>query len=458
MIKDLLKYHRMPLILLISCCALYFSFAYDLDRSDFPKLLSLYLGISFLSWKLFQMERTNLKFLIAACVLFRLIFFLHSPGLSQDFYRFLWDGQLLLQGLNPYTSTPEELMAAAQVDFDHAARLITGMGSLSEGNHSNYPPLSQLLFAIAAVFTGKSILGGILVIRTFLLLAEVGIFYFGRKLLKNFGLPEDRIFWFLLNPLVIIELTGNLHFEGVMIFFLLWALWLLQKGKLISAALVFSLSVSIKLIPLLFLPLLIFYFSKNERKLAISKLLAFYALTAIFFLLSFAPFFSEELFLDYIHTTGLWFQKFEFNASIYYLLRWVGFLVKGYNIIGTLGLVLGSLVFAGILLIAGFLWKRKVTLNHVGETTIFSGLFAGICLYYFLATTVHPWYLTLPLILSIFTRFRFALVWSILVVFSYSAYSSMPVTENPWLLTAEYLIVYGYLINEVFSKKSSLTT
>ena len=66
MIKDLLKYNRMPLILLISCCALYFSFAYDLDRSDFPKLLSLYLGISFLSWKLYQMERTNLKFLIAA--------------------------------------------------------------------------------------------------------------------------------------------------------------------------------------------------------------------------------------------------------------------------------------------------------------------------------------------------------------------------------------------------------
>ena len=186
--------------------------------------------------------------------------------------------------------------------------------------------------------------------------------------------------------------------------------------------------------------------------------MAFYILVGIFFILSFGPFLSEELISDYIHTTGLWFQKFEFNASIYYLLRWVGFLVKGYNIIGTLGLILGSLVFAGILLIAGFLWKRKKTLNHVGETTIFSGLLAGICLYYFLATTVHPWYLALPLILSIFTRFRFALVWSILVVSSYSAYSSMPATENPWLLTAEYLIVYGYLIYEVFLRKSPITT
>ena len=461
MIKDLVRYHRMPLIILISCCALYFSFAYDLDRSDFPKLLSLYLGISFLSWKFYQMERTNLKFLIAACVLFRLIFFFHSPGLSQDFYRFLWDGQLLLQGLNPYTSTPEELMAAAQVDFDHAARLITGMGSLSEGNHSNYPPLSQFLFAIAAVFTGKSILSGILVIRIFLLLAEVGIFYFGRKLLKSFGLPEDRIFWFLLNPLVIIELTGNLHFEGLMIFFLLWALWLLQKSKWILAALVFALSVSVKLIPLLFLPLLIFYFSNNERKLLILKLLAFYILVAIFFLLSFVPFLSEELISDFIHTTGLWFQKFEFNASIYYLLRWGGFLVKGYNIIGTAGIFLGALVLAGILFIAGFLWNRKLILSPAGETNSINPYYAflaGICLYYFLATTVHPWYLTLPLTLSIFTRFRFPLVWSIVVVFSYSAYSSLPVDENPWLLTAEYLIVYGYLIYEVFSRKSPITT
>ena len=87
-------------------------------------------------------------------------------------------------------------------------------------------------------------------------------------------------------------------------------------------------------------------------------------------------------------------------------------------------------------------------------------LLAGICLYYFLATTVHPWYLTLPLILCIFTRFRFPIVWSVAVVFSYSAYNGNPVDENLWLITAEYFMVYGYLIYEVISyfKEKSLSS
>ncbi len=456
MMKDLLKYHRMPLIFLLSCCALYLSFAYDLDRRDFPKLLSLYLALAFSSWKLFKMERMNLKFLIGASIIFRLIFLFHSPSLSQDFYRFLWDGHLILEGINPYVSTPAELLTSGQTNFENARQLISGMGNLSEGNHSNYPPLSQLLFAFAALFTGKSLMGGIIALRVVLMLSEIGIYYFGRKLLKSFGLPLDRIFWFLLNPLVIIELSGNLHFEGLMIFFLIWAFYLLQKNKWVLGALVFSFAVSIKLIPLLFLPLLITYFKKPERGIYIPRLLGFYLLVILFFGMGFIPFLSSELVSDYLQTVGLWFRKFEFNASIYYLLRWVGYLVKGYNVIATAGVILGVLILLGVLGISGYLWRR----GSEGKWVHPYALLAGICLYYFLATTVHPWYLTLPLILCIFTRFRFPIVWSVAVVFSYSAYNGNPVDENLWLITAEYFMVYGYLIYEVISyfKEKSLSS
>ena len=172
--------------------------------------------------------------------------------------------------------------------------------------------------------------------------------------------------------------------------------------------------------------------------------------------MGFIPFLSSELVSDYLQTVGLWFRKFEFNASIYYLLRWVGYLVKGYNVIATAGVILGVLILLGVLGISGYLWRR----GSEGKWVHPYALLAGICLYYFLATTVHPWYLTLPLILCIFTRFRFPIVWSVAVVFSYSAYNGNPVDENLWLITAEYFMVYGYLIYEVISyfKEKSLSS
>lgn len=458
MIKDLLKYHRMPLLLLLSCCALYLSFAYDLERSDFPKLLSLYLAIGFLSWKFFQMEKVNTPFLIAACLLFRLIFLFSTPGLSQDFYRFLWDGQLVLQGVNPYLFSPEKLMATANFSIPQASELLSGMGSLSAGNHSNYPPLSQLLFAFAALFAGKNLFGGIIALRIVVWLAEVGIFYYGRKLLKIYDLPENRIFWFLLNPLIIIGLTGNLHFEGVMIFFLLWGLYLLHQQKFAWAGLVFSLSVLVKLIPLLFLPLLLPFFRKNHSGLRVKKLLAFYFTVGIGCIAGFLPFLSSGSVSNYLATVGLWFQKFEFNASIYYLVRWVGFQVKGYNIIQTAGIGLGVAVFVAVVTIAGYSWRRAQTNVAVGADTwvrpyagIF-GIFWGIIIYYLLATTIHPWYLALPLILCIFTRSRFPVVWAMASFLSYSAYSSFPADENLWLVALEYLLVFGYMGYELIQQ------
>jgi len=139
-----------------------------------------------------------------------------------------------------------------------------GMGSLNGSHYTNYPPINQLCFVIAGLFASKSILGSAVVLRILIITADIGTLYFGKKLLERLNIPVHKIFWYILNPFIIIELTGNLHFEGVMIFFLIWSLYLLHKGKWQWAAVVFALSVSVKLIPLIFLPLLWQWFLKRD--------------------------------------------------------------------------------------------------------------------------------------------------------------------------------------------------
>src|SRR5690606_32434790 len=98
--QNFLRLHKISLLLVISGVLFYSSFAYDLEREDFIKLITLYSGLFFLSWKLIQLEKTNFWLLAGAAVLFRLVFAGALPMLSQDFYRFIWDGRMLLAGWN----------------------------------------------------------------------------------------------------------------------------------------------------------------------------------------------------------------------------------------------------------------------------------------------------------------------------------------------------------------------
>jgi hypothetical protein len=75
-----------------------------LERTDFLALLFSFDYSFFLLTK--SNRKNNFNFLILISVLFRLLFIFSLPNLSQDFYRFIWDGRLILLGLNPFTNLP----------------------------------------------------------------------------------------------------------------------------------------------------------------------------------------------------------------------------------------------------------------------------------------------------------------------------------------------------------------
>lgn len=417
--------------------------AFFLERTQFSALVFCFAILFFCYYKLLKINSENLKILIFSTFAFRIIFFASLPNLSQDFYRFIWDGRLILSGLNPYLQLPKDLILNANFFMPQAKELVFAMGELSAKHYSNYPPINQLCFAIAGFFSPNSIIGAVVVLRLIIVSADLGTLYFGQKLLKNIGLNPNKIYWYMLNPLVVLELSGNLHFEGVMLFFLVLSIYLLQKNSYKWAAFFMAISISVKLLPLLLLPILYKY-------LGLKKAVIFYGLTLFFCFLFFVPFLSSELIDNYSKTIGLWFTNFEFNASIYYIIRYIGQQIYGYNIIQTVGKIIPVMVILFILFKA-FFSKNKT------EIDLFNTFLIVLSIYFFTATTVHPWYIINLVFLSVFTQFKYPIYWSFVIILSYFAYSNPEFKENFYLIFIEYAVVFTMFFLEISNKKLNFT-
>ena len=439
---------------------LYYFLGYELERSQFGVLITSVLFLFGINYFLVKESRFKISHLLIIGVLFRLVLLVLTPNLSQDFYRFVWDGRTLFNGSNPYLTTPKNLIEQGIFPVHQAKELFEGMGMLNASHYTNYPPISQLCYIIAALFSSKSLLGSIVVLRLQIILADIGIYYFGKKILEHLNLPVKSIFLYFLNPFIILELTGNLHFEAVMAFFLMWSVYLLLvKKQWVFAAIIFGLSISVKLITLLFLPVFFVFFLekkfsvlqflKKENRGQVLKYIIFCVIVLLTTIGTFLPFVSKALIANFGASIGLWFQNFEFNASIYYIIRWIGFQVVGWNIIGTVGKILPLVV---VLIIAIISLARR---NYNKQILLTSMLFS-ICSYLMLSTTIHPWYLTIPLALSVLTKYRFVWVWTFTIFFSYTAYRYPEFKESLGWVAFEYLIVISVFLYEVLTQKKSL--
>ncbi|MBU6121650.1 hypothetical protein [Hymenobacter siberiensis] len=423
--------------------AAYTGLAFATPRADFGQLAGLFaVALGAYAWLLHS--RLPLRWGLGTALVFRLLWLPATPAFSDDIFRFRWDGLLVAHGVNPFRFRPDEIIAdGARTALPDASVRNTVLPELqqlyrqlnSPHYYSVYPPVCQAIFGGAARLFPASERGFVTCLRLVMLAAEAGTAWLLLALLAAMGWPRVRALRYLLHPLPIMELTGNLHFEALALCFLLLAIWLLSRQQWAKSAGALALGVAAKLIPLLVLPLLI-------RRLGWRRFLAYAGMVAGTLLVLFSPFLSVALVVNISRSLNLYFRSFEFNASIYYVVRAIGYQLTTYNKIAQIG---PALALTGGLLGLALAWReRRLTVASLAQT-----LLLMLTAYYALATTVHPWYLALLIGLGALSRFRFPLVWGGLAVLSYAAYRSSAYTENLWLVALEYVVTLGVLVWEL---------
>ncbi len=421
-------------------CVLTVFIGYYLQRAHFAAILAS-MGAFFLIYAylsaFFDKNRSVFSWMFYLGVLLRGLLLFSIPNLSDDIYRFLWDGHLWLQGVHPFSITPDAFVKIPANQHLVDSELYANMNS--RAFFTVYPPVCQGIFAFACWLAPKGIWGATVVIKLFLYACEIGSILLLRRLAG-----QRAAILYALNPLIIIELVGNCHFEAALIFFLLAAIWALRKQQRTLSAAFVALSIASKLLPLLFLPIL-------WRYLGWWRGLWYCMLVGFGTLICFMPIFNWALLQHMATSIDLYFQKFQFNASVYYLCTLVGFWETGWQIGAKIGPWLGLTTMLSVLILALFTATEKKAKRISLESAL---LFASV-IHLSLSSTVHPWYVAIPFVLGLLGKWQFPITWTFLVLFSYSHYSGGIYLEKyPWII-AEYGLLWVGICFE-FVYKSSL--
>jgi alpha-1,6-mannosyltransferase len=188
-----------------------------------------------------------LALIVGWALLFRISVLWVTPGfLSDDIYRYAWDGLVQQAGINPYDYPPE----APELGFlrdDTIYPMINRKWALTL-----YPPGAQLFFRLMAWLRPADLVA----MKAMILLADALSIAILLLLLRRFGRQPTNVLLYAWHPLVIVELGISGHLDGFMIPLVLLAfLWMMQNRPWrVGASL--AMATLIKLYPALLLPAL----------------------------------------------------------------------------------------------------------------------------------------------------------------------------------------------------------
>jgi hypothetical protein len=225
------------------------------------------------------------------------VLFLRMPPASDDdVHRYVWDGRVQRLGYNPYVVVPND-PALAEL---HTLETRTLNNAYLP---SPYPAGAQLFFrAVTAIHES------VFAFKLAFVLCDFAIILLLLDVLRRSGQGEHWVLAYAWHPLLAIEVAGSGHIDIVGALLLLISFAALGRRWRAVAALAFALAVSVKLLPIVLMPL---YWKRVRVRDA--------ALAAVVFGLMYAPFLNHGRIP--IGSLGTYFHSFRFNDSVFAVLE-----------------------------------------------------------------------------------------------------------------------------------------
>jgi alpha-1,6-mannosyltransferase len=404
----------------IGAIFVYFARERYLD-SHIPEFIALSLaaGVLYLS-AVYLVERFRpgascLFIVLAGAVVFRLIVLPAAPPLSEDVYRYQWEGRAKRAMLNPYSVSPGSPGLAWLEDPQHPIRTGTSTPAI-------YPPLSELVFSWVTTVPGYKRLFTLLDLLSVLVLL---------LLLNVRGEPLSRVVTYAWNPGVVVSFALCGHHDSLAILTLLGANLFIIGGRPAMSIAFLGLATLSKLYPAWLLPVFL-------RRTRASLVAVFGGLV----LLGYLPFATagSRIFSG----LGDFARGWESNDSLFRLLRLAGNTQAQAELI-SVTLLLGWVAYA--------VRKRWEPLR--ASLAVLAGLL-------FLSPDAFPWYFTWLVPFMCFFPEPPLLLASVVSVLGYApvvAYSAgQPFRDSPLILALEYLPALVWLGIRGMRQSSLLNT
>ncbi len=186
-------------------------------------------------------SRFTLWLTIVFAVVFNLILLPTKPTLSDDMFRYVWDGRVQAHGISPYRYPPD---APELIDLRRGDTMV--WPNINRPSVVTvYPPGAQLAYAIVWRIVGDSLTG----FKALVVLAELIGAWLLIRLLRVFQKPQEWVLIYLWSPLLIFEVAQAGHLDGLMLVFLILAFYARVTDRYGLLGVSLGVATAIKLFP-----------------------------------------------------------------------------------------------------------------------------------------------------------------------------------------------------------------